>query len=1352
MNAMITLAIRAGAALLLAAPLLLPASRAQQLQLDFGDAPQVYPVTAAQNGARHVVGELRLGTRIDAESDGIPSTDARGDDITPAGALSDEDGVQFLTTFVPGQSATVRVTASAPGILNAWIDWNRNGSWADTGERVFADRPLTAGANDLSLTVPSAVSVTHTYARFRFSTSRGLLPTGLAENGEVEDYQINFQSPETPLDFGDAPEPYPTTLKENGARHQVTQGFHLGPSVDAEPDGQPNSTATGDDANPPTTGSDENGINFVTQLVPGGEAEVEVSATIPAGIAGRLDAWIDFNADGDWADEGERIFTSEPLASGINKLLVKVPAESKPGVTFSRWRLSLEGQLPVTGNGGPGEVEDHQVTIQQEVDYDFGDAPAKYPVTLAQDGARHRIVRGISLGSLVDGERDGQTSVAANGDDLNPSTADDEDGVVFVTPLVPGQTATVRVTASTGQIRLDAWIDWNRNESWEDAGEQVFVSVPLNFGPNDLTFTVPLEASVGDTFSRWRISFEGGLKTTGAATEGEVEDHLVKIEREELDFGDAPQSYPTLLSQNGARHRTQRGFHLGSLVDVEPDGQPSVNADGDDNNPTPSMDDEDGVRFIGPIQAGAVAQVEVVLTGGEGRLDAWLDFNANGTWDHPAEQIFNSVLIVSGTNLLTFNVPTGAALGTSYARFRLSRQGSLLPTGLASDGEVEDYRVTIVQREQPCLPRTNRGTNFWLTFPGNYAPDADNPVRLSLSIVGPRTTRGQVYIPMLNWTSNFVIGASMEITIPLPRDIELGSVLDTVLYRGVNVTAEAEVAVFGMNRVFYTTDAYLALPTDVIGRRYIVQGYGNQFTGVPDLNGTQFGLVATEDDTTVTITPSVTTHGRPAGVPYSIVLPKAGYTYQLRNTNDFNRDLSGTIIVADKTIAVFGGHQCAAIPNDDYFFCDYIVEQLLPVERAGMNFITVPLATRNNDTFRFTAVEDDTTISVNGAAVATIDAGRTHERRLSAASHVTANKPIFTVQYANSSDFDGVTQSDPFMMIVPHVNMFLNNYIISVPHENQPALQFADNYVNIAAPAAVVGSLLLDGAAVPAGQFTPIGATGFSRARIKVDPGMHTLSASAPFGVTVYGWNTYDSYGYPGGMFFGDTTPPKLTCPEPVTVVLNAAGTAAPPCAAPVPDFRDKVQVQDDCQMPERIMVHQSPAPGTVVGPGVHVITLSSVDAAGNVGTCQTYFEVIDPSAIELVCPQNLSVSCNAPGGAFVEYEVLAHQRCGNNLVPVECDPPSGSFFPEGETLVTCTAQDASGKLYSCEFIVTVRCTTPRITVERVPGSISLNWTVPAILEQAPTVVGPWTVVEDADGSFTVNPTGSGGFYRLRIE
>ena len=48
-----------------------------------------------------------------------------------------------------------------------------------------------------------------------------------------------------------------------------------------------------------------------------------------------------------------------------------------------------------------------------------------------------------------------------------------------------------------------------------------------------------------------------------------------------------------------------------------------------------------------------------------------------------------------GDNVLCFDVPSWAADGTTYARFRLSTAGGLLPTGLADDGEVEDYQLTI---------------------------------------------------------------------------------------------------------------------------------------------------------------------------------------------------------------------------------------------------------------------------------------------------------------------------------------------------------------------------------------------------------------------------------------------------------------------------------------------------------------------------------------------------------------------------------------------------------------------------------------------------------------------------------
>src|SRR5690606_22189207 len=40
-------------------------------------------------------------------------------------------------------------------------------------------------------------------------------------------------------------------------------------------------------------------------------------------------------------------------------------------------------------------------------------------------------------------------------------------------------------------------------------------------------------------------------------------------------------------------------------------------------------------------------------------------------------------------------IPVSAAAGRTFARFRLSRDGGLGPTGAAPDGEVEDYSLTI---------------------------------------------------------------------------------------------------------------------------------------------------------------------------------------------------------------------------------------------------------------------------------------------------------------------------------------------------------------------------------------------------------------------------------------------------------------------------------------------------------------------------------------------------------------------------------------------------------------------------------------------------------------------------------
>lgn len=397
----------------------------------------------------------------------------------------------------------------------------------------------------------------------------------------------------------------------------------------------------------------------------------------------------------------------------------------------------------------------------------------------------------------------------------------------------------------------------------------------------------------------------------------------------------------------------------------------------------------------------------------------------------------------------------------------------------------------------------SKGKDFWLTFPGNYSPGA-----LSFFISGDESTTGTVSAPGTGFSANFTVTPGVVTTVNLPTGtLELNS-SNVIENKGIHIVAGKEVTVYGLNRYTATTDAYLALPTDILGTSYINLGYKN--TNI--VNSTQFGIVAAQNATTVTITPTVTTSGRPAGVPYNIILNQ-GQTYLLRNTDAAPQDLSGTLITSNKPIAVFGGMQCANIPMG-YVACDHIIEQLPPATAWGKNFISVPLKTRTKgDTFRFLASANGTTVEVNGSIVATLNKGQLFETILTVASQIKSNNPILVAQYSNSSSFDGVT-SDPFMMLITPYEQFLGNYTFSTP-----ASGFSGNYVNVVAPAAAVGTLKLDGVVIPAASFSPIGTTGFRGAQLNISLGSHTINGSnLPFGIFVYGYDSYDSYGYPGGQ------------------------------------------------------------------------------------------------------------------------------------------------------------------------------------------------------------------------------------------
>jgi hypothetical protein len=160
---------------------------------DFGDAPLPYPTRLQENGAYHKRTTLFLGSSVDAETNGQPTALANGDDSTGS---DDEDGVTWGTTLMVSPlvttTASVVVTSSGTGFLDAWIDYNQDGDWSDTGEQIANRVAVVSGKNAISFTIPSTALVGASFARFRLSSVGGLAPTGKANDGEVEDYQVSL--------------------------------------------------------------------------------------------------------------------------------------------------------------------------------------------------------------------------------------------------------------------------------------------------------------------------------------------------------------------------------------------------------------------------------------------------------------------------------------------------------------------------------------------------------------------------------------------------------------------------------------------------------------------------------------------------------------------------------------------------------------------------------------------------------------------------------------------------------------------------------------------------------------------------------------------------------------------------------------------------------------------------------------------------------------------------------------------------------------------------------------------------------------------------------------------------------
>ncbi|MBC8353959.1 MAG: hypothetical protein H8E66_18335 [Planctomycetes bacterium] len=479
----------------------------------------------------------------------------------------------------------------------------------------------------------------------------------------------------------------------------------------------------GSDLDPEVTAS------FSTDVVPRQWAEVEIELQNPDPVSNRLDAWIDFNGDGDFQDFRERILFNEDIGqtSETQTFSFNIPSDAPLGTTGSRFHVSKTG---VSGSVFPSDLPPERVqgfTVEIEAKpREYGDAPDgsagtgffNYRTVEADNGPSHPANSNVFMGALT-GDLEPINALVhpiAFGDDNEG--IDDEDGVVdsfYIQTLLVGQSPNVRVNVtnnSDSPATLYGWIDYNQNGDFENEGERASVPVPAGTVNEEVTLSFPpvptLAGDFGNTFSRFRISTDSAAANSfGRASDGEVEDHPTSIlVSPTLDYGDAPDfgpgtstlNYDTLLEENGARHGVWQDLYMGSgPPDTEADGQPTFQANGD----AAGTDDDDGVNLADlQLTLGQTSEVRVTVFNAsriEAALAGWIDYNGDGVFDNDTEMAIAAV--PNGTDgevQLSFPEVPQNAVRTTYARFRLGTTNSpAMPTGGVFGGEVEDYLVTV---------------------------------------------------------------------------------------------------------------------------------------------------------------------------------------------------------------------------------------------------------------------------------------------------------------------------------------------------------------------------------------------------------------------------------------------------------------------------------------------------------------------------------------------------------------------------------------------------------------------------------------------------------------------------------
>ncbi len=327
-----------------------------------------------------------------------------------------------------------------------------------------------------------------------------------------------------------------------------------------------------------------------------------------------------------------------------------------------------------------------------------------------------------STPSATNGDQPGETDPLLIDDEFNQDGAvgDEDDHDVAFVVVCPLQTPSLVCAHGSGSVTLEADpgltnIRWFATNGTDDTADDTEI---LAFaGMQSVNIDANTEGMADGSDAYYYTAEDASGCDVSLCCPVPVQTELC------YDWGDLPDAgsvnpgpYPTDMTDDGGEgvgpsHGIINGLLIGATVDDEDDGNPSANANGDDNTDLP--DDEDGIATFPTFEAGQTVIVNVTATNSgtvsmdDATLYAFFDWNGDGDFDDPDEIVTAPVPnnSVNANIPLMVMVPIGATTGQDLGvRLRLTTDdlndaGRLMTyepwQGPAADGEVEDYLIQV---------------------------------------------------------------------------------------------------------------------------------------------------------------------------------------------------------------------------------------------------------------------------------------------------------------------------------------------------------------------------------------------------------------------------------------------------------------------------------------------------------------------------------------------------------------------------------------------------------------------------------------------------------------------------------